>query len=130
MKPGRTPLDSVLRTVSVLFAVLAVLGIGTMLTWDAAHGLRFSAAHQHAAAFPLLFVGLSYMALQTSGTRGRGERARGVSLSLAFVLWGSEQLLPASVLVTIMDCLVVTIFVIDLTLAIVDDLKRGMGRPS
>ena len=47
-----------------------------------------------------------------------------VFLGLAFVLWGAEQLLPVSRWVTAMDCLVVTIFVIDLSLITIEHLKR------
>jgi len=47
-----------------------------------------------------------------------------VLLGLAFVLWGGGQLLPPTSRVTIMDASVVTIFVVDLSLIIVEHLRR------
>lgn len=49
---------------------------------------------------------------------------KGVMLGVAFLLWGSEQFLSPSVWVTAMDSLIVLIFVVDLSLIIVDRLKR------
>jgi hypothetical protein len=41
------------------------------------------------------------------------------------VLWGSEQFLAASRWVTLMDSAVITIFVVDLGLIVLDHLKRN-----
>ncbi len=46
-------------------------------------------------------------------------------LGLAFVLWGTEQLLPPSAWVTVMDSLVIGIFVVDLALIIIEHLNRN-----
>ena len=75
-------------------------------------------------ALPLILIGLSYMSFQLSVERGRSERAKGLLLGLAIVLWGTEQLLPPSAWVTVMDSLVITIFVVDLALIIVEHLKH------
>ena len=75
-------------------------------------------------ALPLILIGLSYISFQLSAERGRSERAKGLLLGLAFVLWGTEQLLPPSAWVTVMDNLVITIFVVDLALIIIEHLKR------
>lgn len=75
-------------------------------------------------ALPLILIGLSYMSFQLSVELGRSEKAKGLLLGLAFVLWGTEQLLPPSAWVTVMDSLVITIFVVDLALIIIEHLKR------
>lgn len=73
---------------------------------------------------PLILIGLSYISLQFSARRQRAERVKGILLGVAFVLWGAEQLLPPTSLVTVMDASVVTIFVVDLSLIIVEHLRR------
>jgi hypothetical protein len=45
-------------------------------------------------------------------------------LGLGFLFWGTEQFLPPGPLATALDSLVVLIFVSDLSLVIVDRLKR------
>jgi lipopolysaccharide export LptBFGC system permease protein LptF len=94
------------------------------LTSDWLHHLQFSAKHQQMGALPLILIGLSYMSFQLSVGPGRSERAKGLLLGLAFVLWGTEQLLPPSAWVTVMDSAVITIFVVDLALIIIEHLKR------
>ena len=92
---------------------------------DALRGQRVSPVHSHLAAVPLLLIGASYLCLQLSARRTRGEMVQGLLLGGAFVLWGAEQLLPPSRLVTVMDGLVVTIFVADLSAIILEHLKRN-----
>ena len=76
------------------------------------------------AALPLMLIGLSYVCLQFSARRTRRELAQGLALGTAFLLWGGEQLLPPTPLVTVMDGAVVTIFVVDLSFIIMEHLKR------
>ena len=52
------------------------------------------------------------------------EKTKGILLGLAFVLWGAEQLLSTSIWVTVMDSLVITIFVVDLALIIMEHLRH------
>jgi hypothetical protein len=53
-----------------------------------------------------------------------GRPIKGIALGLAFVLWGGEQLLPPSRLVTVMDEGAVTIFVVDVSLIIRQHLSN------
>ena len=73
----------------------------------------------------LILIGTSYISLQLSANRRWKEKLKGISLGFAFVLWGSEQFLPASRLVTLMDSAVIVIFVVDLGLIILDGLGKG-----
>ena len=111
------------RWLSALFFVAALAGIAVLLVTDATRGYTFQPIHTRIAAFPLLFIGLSYMCLMLSARRSRVELIKGLLLGLAFVLWGSEQLLPPTKLVTIMDGAVVTIFVVDLSLVIAEHFR-------
>ncbi len=77
-----------------------------------------------------MLIGASYVSLQLSGNRRWRERLKGILLGTGFLLWGSEQFLPAGPLVTIMDTVVVLIFVSDLGLLIADGLKRENNEPS
>jgi len=73
----------------------------------------------------LILIGTSYICLQLGTKRRWKEKLKGIFLGFAFVLWGSEQFLQASWLVTLMDSAVITIFVVDLGLIILDSLKRN-----
>ena len=111
------------RWLTTLFFLAALVGIAILLVSDGLRHLRFSAAHQRLAAWPLMLIGLSYLSLQLSARRTRGELVKGLLLGLAFILWGGEQLLPPTPLVTVMDSAVVTIFVVDLSFIIVEHLR-------
>lgn len=123
-KRGQRPQVAVWRPLTTTFFVAALACLATLLVSDALRHLRFTAAHQRQAALPLLLIGLSYVCLQLSARRPRSELIKGLLLGFAFMLWGMEQLLPVSPLVTLMDGAVVTIFVVDLSFIIVEHLKR------
>jgi len=72
----------------------------------------------------LILIGTSYTSLQLGSKRRWSEKLKAILLGLAFTLWGSEQFLPASRVVTLMDSAVITIFVVDLGLIILDYLKQ------
>lgn len=112
------------RRLTTLFFALALAGIVMLLLTDGLHRLRYAPLHQHMAAMPLILIGMSYLCLQLSVRRPRGELIKGLLLGVAFVFWGCEQLLPSSPWVTLMDSLVVTIFVVDLSFIIFEHLRR------
>ena len=114
-----------LRWFSTISFTLALAGTAALWLSDASNQLLPTPSHQHIGALPLILIGFSYISLQLSGKRQPVERAKGLLLGLAFVLWGGEQFLPPSEWVTVMDSLVITIFVVDLALIINVHLKRG-----
>jgi hypothetical protein len=108
-----------------LFLFLAALGgLAVLLASDVSHALRLTSFHQQSGALALILIGASYVSLQLSSGWPWNEKLKGVFLGFAFILWGSEQFLPASRVVTLMDSAVITIFVVDLGLIILDRLKR------
>jgi len=117
-------MTKLLRSLSLLLFILAVGGIIVLLTSDVSSALRLTSFHQQSSAVALILIGASYISLQLSAKRRWNEKLKGVFLGFAFVLWGSEQFLPASQMVTLMDSAVITIFVVDLGLIILDYLKR------
>ena len=119
-----------LRNLSALLLISAVAGMVTLLVFDALNHLRLTPLHQRAGAMSFMLIGASYISLQlSSGSRWR-EQFKGVLLGIGFFLWGCEQFVPAGPVMTVMDSLVVLIFVSDLGLVIVDRLKRKDDEPA
>lgn len=119
-KSGHAPL----YLICSLFFILSVAGIVALLGTDIRHHFNFSPLHQKLDAWPLIMIGLSYIVLQFAIKQTGTDRVKGIFLGIAFLCWGSEQLLPASPLVTILDEGAVTIFVVDVSYIIWDHLNK------
>jgi hypothetical protein len=102
----------------------ALAAVIALVATDAANHLRFTVIHQRAGGLSLILIGCSYVALQFTARRRPAEAIKDILLGIAFILWGSEEFLPPSPWVTVMDTAVVTIFVVDLSLVIAGRLKR------
>jgi hypothetical protein len=113
-----------LRNLSALLLISALAGTVTLLVFDALNHLRLTPVHQRAGALSFMLIGVSYISLQLGTWRRWREQFKGVLLGLGFFLWGGEQFLSPGPLVTIMDCLVVLIFVSDLGLIIAGRLRQ------
>jgi len=85
---------------------------------DIFHGFSVSMLHQRLDSWPLIMIGLSYITLNLSANHSRSDRIKAILLGVAFLLWGGEQLLPSSRIVTLMDEGAVTIFVVDVSFII------------
>ncbi len=117
-------MTNLLRWLSVIFFVLALGSIGILLIFDMVNHLQFGFIHQRAGALSLMLIGTSYISLQFSLKRGWDEMLKGLLLGIAFLLWGGEQFVPSGPLMTTMDSIVITIFVVDLSLIIAQHLKH------
>jgi len=117
-------MTKLLRSLSRILFLSALAGLAVLLISDGANGLRLTLFHQQSGAVALILIGASYLSLQLGARQRWNQKLKGVFLGLAFVLWGSEQFLPASRLVTLMDSAVITIFVVDLGLIILERLKE------
>jgi hypothetical protein len=113
-----------LRSLTVVCFTFALLGVVALWVYDLTRHLHPTPDHQRVGAMPLILIGLSYIAFQLSSARPSAQKTQGLLLGTAFVLWGSEQLLPAGPWVTLMDTLVITIFVVDLALILSGHLRR------
>jgi hypothetical protein len=77
------------------------------------------------SAVPLILVGIAFACLQFVVTRARAQIVLGLLVSLAFILWGTEQFLSNPAVVSFIDDVVVFLFVIDLGIVIYGHLKPG-----
>ena len=122
-------MTNLLRSLSVILFLSALGAVATLLVFDALNQLRPTSLHQRTGALAFIFIGASFITLHLSSGRRWHDMIKEVLLGSAFVLWGSEQFLPPSLWVTIMDSLVVIIFVVDLSLVIVARLKPKEPKP-
>jgi peptidoglycan/LPS O-acetylase OafA/YrhL len=113
------------RRLSTILFVCALAAMLTLLMSDAFSALTLTALHRYAGALSFMLIGSSYVALQISLRRPRSEKVKAILLGMAFLFWGSGQFLPPGLFATAMDSAVVVIFVVDLSLIIIEHLKRG-----
>jgi hypothetical protein len=113
-----------LRALSGILFLLAFVALAFLLLPDLWLHFRPTFRHRQTAAFALIFVGASFICLQLSVDGRWRDKLKGVLLGSAFVLWGSEQYLPAGAWVTAIDSAVIAIFVVDLGLVIGGSLGR------
>jgi hypothetical protein len=113
------------RWLSTILFVSALAAMLTLLVSDVWNALSFTAIHRHAGALSFMLIGASYVALQMSSRRRWGEKVKAILLGIAFLFWGSVQFLSPRPWVTAMDSAVVVIFVVDLSLIIMESLKRN-----
>ena len=113
-----------LRWVSGILFVSALAALVTLLASDALNQLRLTDFHRQSSALSLMLIGASYIGLQLSSRLPPNEMLKGVFLGSAFLLWGSEQFLPPSRWVTVIDSAVILIFVVDLGIIIFQRLRR------
>ncbi|HEX3890167.1 MAG TPA: hypothetical protein VHX90_04885 [Verrucomicrobiae bacterium] len=86
--------------------------------------LSLTFIHQRTGAVCFMLVGASYLSLLLSLRRPWREKFKEMLLGIGFLLWGCEQFLPPDSLATVMDSMVVLIFVTDLSLVIVNHLRH------
>jgi hypothetical protein len=79
------------------------------------------------SAVPLILIGVAFASFQFALPRTRCQLLLGSSVSVAFILWGTEQFLVNQAIVSVIDDLVVFLFVIDLGIVICGSLRRKNG---
>lgn len=113
------------RRLSGILFVSAIAAMLTLLVSDLLNALKPTSVHRCAGALAFILIGSSYVVLQISLRRPPAEKLKGILLGTAFLFWGSGQFLPPSLFATAMDTAVVVIFVVDLSLIIIEHLKRN-----
>lgn len=112
------------RTLSAILLISALAGMGILLVFDALHDLSLTAFHQRAGALSVLLIGASYICLQLGTHNHLRDKLKRIPLGIGFCIWGSESFVPTGHAITVMDNLVVIIFVSDLSFVILDSLRR------
>ena len=106
------------RALSILCLVSSLVSFVILLCCDARQDFRYDASHLRMGSFPFIFIGISFICFQLSLQRPWRQRIKGLLLGLAFALWGSEQFLHANVWLTMLDNLVIGIFIVDIGLIV------------
>jgi hypothetical protein len=117
-----------LRTLSGVARWVAILSLGYIMI---RHALPLIVGSQPLtalkSAIPLMAIGFSYICLVVILPRTPGQRVIGISVGLAFILWGLEQYLPDQRIVALIDDVVVFLFVLDLAIVVRHNLKSSPG---
>lgn len=122
------PIAKALRAASAIalgFAVATAVGV---IVLDALHLVRPDIPWKVKSALPLVGIGVSYALLQFTLPRTWTELGLSLAVSLAFVLWGAEQFIPAPRIASLVDDVVVFLFVLDLGVGIRGQLRRHIRR--
>jgi len=113
-----------LRVLSGLALVFAFVTAAGILVLDACQLVRPDLPWKIKSALPLIGIGLSYALLQVTLRRRMVELCLGLAVSLAFVLWGAEQFAGLPRIASLMDDVVVFLFVLDLSVVIQGRLRE------
>ena len=76
------------------------------------------------SAIPLILIGAAFASFQFAVPRSRIQILLGLIVAAAFMLWGLEQFLSNPALVSVIDDLVVFLFVLDLGIVICGSLRE------
>lgn len=112
------------RKLSAFLLISALAGMAVLLVFDVLNHLSLTVFHQRLGALSFMLVGASYISLQLGSTRQWKDKFKNFLLGMGFFLWGGEQFLSPGPVATLMDSLVVIIFVSDLSLVILQNLLR------
>lgn len=112
--PFFSMLNSALRWISYILAILALAAGAALLIGDAKPGdiSRLSTAAISAA--PLLLVGASFLILQPIIRPRSAELLKNVLLAGTFLLWGTIQLMPQNTMSKRLGNIVIALYVLDL----------------
>jgi hypothetical protein len=115
---GMATKSRLLRILSSALFLSALAAVACLIASDIWFRFQPTSLHRHAGALALILIGSSFVCAQLGAAGKRSDRLKGMLLGAAFALWGCEQYLPPGPLATAADCLVVTVFVVDLALVI------------
>ena len=115
------PISKLLSAVTWLLVTLSFL---TSLLLLASDVLTTPLSHAPVSAAPLFLIGAASLAFVLLTRPKPLDLFKALIVSSAFILWGVDQLLPASWLATTLGDVVIVLYVIDLGWMIVDRLKQ------
>lgn len=109
----KSHLDRAHRAAPLLLGGLTLIAVAVLLVWDVAPTLFPARAHDLLGALPLALIALAYLVYQTLRRPGPAELFKATLLSLAFLLWAANQLLPGSPRASLYNDLAIALFVLD-----------------
>ncbi len=118
------PIATALRVLSGIALAVAFSSAAAILVLDALHWFRPELPWNVKSAIPLIGIGVSYALLQFTLPRTLGEFCPSLAVSLGFILWGAEQFIPVPRIASLVDDVVVFLFVLDLGIVIRGRLRR------
>lgn len=114
-----------LRVASAVSFGLAISSACAVLVLDCMHFFGLALIPWRLkSAFPLIFIGISYGCLQFTLPRSWKEFLLSMAVAAAFILWGAEQFVADKALASLIDDIVVFLFVLDLSIVIRGYLKQ------
>jgi hypothetical protein len=110
-------------------ALLAVFAGLTLLLVDSPIGTRLPMRIDRsvAEAFPLLLVGIAYLAWLATERPAVIDLVKQLLIALAFILWGVSLLMPAGPAARLLGAVVIAIYVFDLAWMMEDNLRKKLG---
>ena len=117
-------MNCIFRNLSDFLLALSVASFAILWKHDVQNEFHYNAVHLRSASPPFIFIGLAFIAYQLSRLCPWRQRIQELLLGAAFALWGCEQFLPASPWLTLMDDLVIGIFVLDLGIIMASQLLQ------
>jgi hypothetical protein len=110
--------------------IVLAFGCGAVLLANDVPWLPFTRmSHAPISAVPLLLIGLAALGFQFVVRPNLLELFKAMIVSLAFLLWGIDQLLPAGWLATTVGDVVIVLYVIDLGWMMADHLREPRQTP-
>ena len=116
------------KVISAIAVVLAISAAFLLIALRLIHYIQPNLVQwTFKSAVPLILIGVAFASFQFALPRTRCQLLLGSSVSVAFILWGTEQFLVNQAIVSVIDDLVVFLFVIDLGIVICGSLRRKNG---
>lgn len=119
------PINKLLYHSTWIIVIVAFIAAILLLLYDV---LPIVFPHAPISAAPLLFIGVAYLGFQGLIKPTPLDLCKALIVSTAFLLWGVDQLLPASSFATTLGDVVITLYVVDLGWMMLDRLKQKRGK--
>lgn len=105
------------RTIPLILGIVALVGVGLLLLWDAFPNSFPATSHNFLAAFPLALIACGWLIHEVMRRPGRAQIFKAGLLASAFLFWAANQLWPTLRQATLFNDIAIALFVFDIFLA-------------